>query len=24
LDISKGSNVSMLTAGITYRLAGGN
>ena len=24
LDISKGNNVSMLTAGITYRLAGGN
>ena len=24
LDISKGSQVSMLTAGITYRLAGGN
>ena len=24
LDISKGSKVSMLTAGITYRLAGGN
>lgn len=24
LDISKGNNVSMLTAGITYRLSGGN
>jgi len=24
LDITQGSKVSMLTAGITYRLAGGN